>query len=172
MKNLNNSFAQIFTIAILTGTTFLGHAADINSRNPAQSLPQSIGFTIPESVSHLIALGDHYAQLGQAEFALEHYSRSIRVGKLSDPNYTNQATQDKIVALITQMSEVQTQNEIEELIAQGNRAVTENPQQALEYYSRSIRVGKLHNDKYADGATQQKIVKLVTVLGEKVAQAK
>ncbi len=165
MKNLNKSFAQIFTIAILVGTAFFSHAADINSRNQAQPLPQSIGFTIPESVSHLIALGDHFAQLGQAELALEHYSQSIRVGKLSDPNYADQATQDKIVALVKQIGEEKTQNEITNLIAQGDRLIEEQPQHALEHYSRSIRLGKLRNDDYTDTVTQEKIVKLVSELG-------
>ena len=39
------------------------------------------------------------------------------------------------------------------------------PEQALEYYSRSIRVGKLDNPGYMDADTQEKIVSLVQQRG-------
>ncbi len=39
------------------------------------------------------------------------------------------------------------------------------PEKAIEAYGKSIRLGKMNNDKYADKATQDKIVKLVQQLG-------
>lgn len=39
------------------------------------------------------------------------------------------------------------------------------PEQAVEAYSKSIRVGKIEDKNYADKATQDKIVKLVRQLG-------
>lgn len=39
------------------------------------------------------------------------------------------------------------------------------PEKALEYYSKSIRVGKLDDPSYMDAETQEKILKLVRQLG-------
>ncbi|MEK6480758.1 hypothetical protein WJR50_24665 [Catalinimonas sp. 4WD22] len=39
------------------------------------------------------------------------------------------------------------------------------PEQAIEAYSKSIRVGRMEDKNYADKATQDKIVKLVRQLG-------
>lgn len=39
------------------------------------------------------------------------------------------------------------------------------PEKALEYYSKSIRVGKLEDPSYQDADTQEKILKLVQQLG-------
>ena len=39
------------------------------------------------------------------------------------------------------------------------------PEKAVEAYSKSIRIGKLEDEKYSDKATQDKIVKLVRQLG-------
>lgn len=39
------------------------------------------------------------------------------------------------------------------------------PEQAIEAYSKSIRVGRMEDQNYADKATQDKIVKLVRQLG-------
>ncbi|MEM9672303.1 MAG: hypothetical protein ACFB15_26655 [Cyclobacteriaceae bacterium] len=171
MKKLNNSFTRIFIISILTVTAFFAQADDISSHIQVQSQPVSTGFTIPESISGLIALGDRFVQLGQAELALEHYSRSIREGRMIDPDYTDEATEIKIVALVKQIGEEKTRKEVANLIAQGDSLATDQPEQALEFYSRSIRIGKIRDTDYMDSSTQKKIVNLVTILGEKVAQA-
>lgn len=39
------------------------------------------------------------------------------------------------------------------------------PEKALEYYSKSIRVGKLADPSYVDAETQEKILKIVRQLG-------
>ena len=134
-------------------TSFTGFAAD-----PAR----------PQSAAQLVSQANRYAADGQLELALEHYSRSIRVGKLSDPNYADRSTQNKIVALVREIHIRQTNLAVARLIWQGDDCAAAQPEQALEYYNRSIRVGMQHNDQYQDAATQQKIVELVKALGNQL----
>lgn len=48
----------------------------------------------------------------------------------------------------------------------GNYYMMNNlPEKAIEAYSKSIRLGKMENEKYSDQETQDKIVKLVRQLG-------
>ena len=120
---------------------------------------------IKETSYNLKLQGDVYARNGLAEAALESYSRSIRIGKLTDTDYADLATQHKIVTLIQQINAEKIQKEIAHLIQLGDAHAADQPQEALEYYSRSIRVGKQADSGYADAETQKKIVTLVEVLG-------
>ena len=165
MKKLNKPFAKIFTVAILLGTTLTSYATNASLHNEQRSLPKLVEYDLSKNVRQLISLGDRYARLGQAVLALEHYSRSIRIGRLADPDYQNLETQNKIVALIKQQQQEKTELAVKQLIWQGDDAVAAHPEKALEYYSKSIRVGKLYDSQYLDAPTQQKIVKLVNVLG-------
>jgi hypothetical protein len=149
MKKLTVSFAILF----IAFTSFTGFAADP---------------TRPQDAAQLVSQAKRYASDGQLKLALEHYSRSIRVGKLSNPNYADLATQNKIVALIKEIDARATTLEVAQLIWQGDDYAATQPERALECYSRSIRVGKLHNDRYEDAQTQRKIVKLVEVLGNQL----
>ena len=123
---------------------------------------------IKETRYNLIIQGDVYAGNGLAEAALESYSRSIRVGKLTDPGYTDLATQRKIVTLVAQIDARERQQAIARLVRLGDEHAADQPAVALEYYSQSIRVGKQRNGQYADAETQEKIVALVAVLDGKL----
>ena len=149
MKKLTVTFAILF----LAFTSFTGFAAD-----PAR----------PQSAAQLVSQANRYAADGQLELALEHYSRSIRVGKLSGPDYADRSTQNKIVALVKEIHIRQTNLAVARLIWQGDDCAATQPKQALEYYSHSIRMGKQYNDEYVDAPTQKKIVELVKALGNRL----
>ena len=72
----------------------------VNLKEAAVWLDQSIA--IRETAYNLKLKGDYYLSNRLPERALEYYSKSIRVGKLTDPSYMDADTQDKIVALIKQ----------------------------------------------------------------------
>ena len=73
-------------------------AEGVNLKEAAVWLDQSI--TIRETAYNLKLKGDYYASNRLPKQALEHYSKSIRVGMLADPSYTDADTQGKIVALV------------------------------------------------------------------------
>ena len=75
-------------------------AEGVNLKEAAVWLDQSIA--IQETAYNLKLKGDYYASNRLPQQALEYYSKSIRVGKLTDPSYMDADTQDKIVALIKQ----------------------------------------------------------------------
>ena len=139
---------------------------NVNQEEALVWLDKSIA--IKETAYNLILKGDYQAANGLAEVALEYYSRSIRVGKLTNPNYADLATQNKIVALVKQLHQEETHQTIIGLIEQGDACATVNPAQALAYYSQSIRVGKKADDDYTNADTQEKIVALVKVLGNQL----
>ena len=151
MKKLTASFAILF----IAFASLTGFAADP---------------TRPETAAQLVSQANRYAADGQLALALEHYSRSIRLGKLSDADYADLATQNKIVALVKKIHAQETNLAITRLIWQGDDCAATQSERALEYYSHSIRVGMQHNDQYQDAATQRKIVKLVEVLGNQLHQ--
>ncbi len=159
MKKLTNSFARIFVIIFFATTTLT--SATFASVAPAAERP------VKETSYSLVQKGDSYARHGESELALEHYSRSIRVGKLQNPDYADLATQDKIMTLIEQMNVRKTKRTIAKLILRGDDYATVQPAKALASYSLSIRVGKQRNDQYTDAATQQKIVDLVKLMGNR-----
>jgi hypothetical protein len=72
----------------------------VNLKEAAAWLEQSL--TIKETPYNLRVQGDYYVKNRLPEQALESYSKSIRVGKLSDPSYSDAATQKKIVKLVQQ----------------------------------------------------------------------
>ena len=139
---------------------------NVNQEEALAWLDKSIA--IKETAYNMILKGDYQAANGLAEVALEYYSRSIRVGKLVNPNYADLATQNKIVALIEQLHREETHQAITGLIEQGDACATANPEQALKYYSQSIRVGKKADDHYTNADTQEKIVALVKALGNQL----
>lgn len=149
MKKLTASFAILF----ITFTSFTGFAADP---------------TRPQDAAHLVSQAKRYASNGQLKLALEHYSRSIRVGKLSNPDYADLATQNKIVALVKEIHAQQTNLAVTQLIWQGDDCAATQPDRALAYYSLSIRRGMQYDDAYEDHKTQEKIVQLVNVLGKQL----
>lgn len=167
MKKLTVSFARLFVVSLFTGATLTSSAASLtNPTNPDRTLPVSARFDLTETAHRLITQGNHHARRGETALALEYYSRSIRVGKLTNPDYADLATQNKIVALVKQLNQEQTHQTIADLIAQADRCAGDQPKHALELYSQSIRVGKQHHDEYTDAETQAKVVKLVKVLGK------
>ena len=155
MKKLTNSFARIFVIIFFATATLTSVAA------PTAERPTK------ETSYSLVQKGDSHARRGESELALEYYSRSIRVGKLQNPDYADLATQNKIVTLIKQMNARDTKRTIAKLILQGDDYASVQPEKALECYSLSIRVGKQRNDQYTDAATQAKIVEIVKALGHR-----
>ncbi len=72
----------------------------VNLKEAAVWLDQSIA--IQETAFNLKLKGDYYLSNRLPERALEYYSKSIRVGKLTDPSYMDADTQDKIVKLVKQ----------------------------------------------------------------------
>ena len=162
MKKLTKYFAPLFVIVF----TLTAASPSFATSAPERTLPTFKW--LDKTAESLVARGDHYARRGQIALAIEYYSRSIRIGKLNDPNYEDLATQNKIVALIKQQNAQKVQLAVVQLIWQGDDCAATQPEQALEYYSQSIRVGKQYNDQYEDAATQEKIVKLVKVLGNQL----
>ena len=75
-------------------------AKGINLKEAAVWLDQSIA--IKETAYNLKVKGDYYRSNRLPERALECYSKSIRVGKLENPDYMDADTQSKIVRLIKQ----------------------------------------------------------------------
>lgn len=73
----------------------------VNLKEAACWLDQSLA--IREHEYNLIAKGDYYMKNRLPEKALECYSKSIRVAKLTNPDYMNRETQDKIVAIVKQL---------------------------------------------------------------------
>ncbi len=70
----------------------------VNMKEAAHWLDQSLA--IQETEYNLTVKGDYYMQNRLPEKALECYSKSIRVAKLTNPDYLNQETQDKILLII------------------------------------------------------------------------
>jgi len=165
MNQLHKSLSKIIAAVLLVGASIPSYATELDIRRERQVLPVVANVTIHKNVRQLIKLGDRYARLGQTELAIEHYSRSIRFGKLRDPSYQDLGTQKKIILLLKQQQAEKTELAVKQLIWLGDDNAATQPAQALEYYSKSIRVGKLNDAHYLDATTQQKIVKLVNALG-------
>ena len=72
----------------------------VNLKEAAVWLDQSIA--IKETSYNLKLKGDYYLSNRLPERALDYYSKSIRVGKLTDPSYMDADTQDKIVSIVKQ----------------------------------------------------------------------
>ncbi len=72
----------------------------VNLKEAATWLDQSLA--IKETAYNLQVQGDYYVKNQLPDRALESYSKSIRVGRIDDPSYTDAATQAKIVKLIQQ----------------------------------------------------------------------
>ena len=165
MNRLHKSLTKIIAAILLIGSSISSHATELDNRSERQVLPVIADVTITKNVRQLIKLGDSYTRLGQIELAIEHYSRSVRLGKLVDPSYQDPETQSKIVALLKQQQAEKAELAVKQLIWRGDDNAATQPQQALEYYSKSIRVGKLYDAQYQDLTTQKKIIKLVNILG-------
>ncbi|MGB3850285.1 MAG: hypothetical protein WA958_09980 [Tunicatimonas sp.] len=75
-------------------------AKGVNLKEAAGWLKQSLD--IKETPYNLCVQGDYYVKNRLPEQALESYSKSIRVGKISDPSYADAATQKKILRLVRQ----------------------------------------------------------------------
>ncbi len=73
----------------------------VNLKEAAMWLDQSLA--IRETPFNLKLKGDYYVYNRLPEQALEYYSKSIRVGKLSDPAYMDAEAQEKIVKLVHQL---------------------------------------------------------------------
>lgn len=73
-------------------------AEGVNLKEASEWLDQSLA--IRETPYNLKLKGDYYASNRLPQRAIECYSKSIRVGLLADPSYTDMEAQKKIVALI------------------------------------------------------------------------
>ncbi|WKN33601.1 hypothetical protein PZB74_09695 [Porifericola rhodea] len=74
---------------------------NVNLKEASEWIKKSV--EIKETSYNLKVLGDYYAKNKLPQKAVEAYSKSIRLGKMEDSNYTDKATQDKIVKLVKQL---------------------------------------------------------------------
>jgi hypothetical protein len=76
-------------------------AKGVNMKEAARWIKRSV--EIRETVYNMKVLGNYYAANRLPKKAVEAYSKSIRIGKLTDNNYGDKETQDKIVSLVKQI---------------------------------------------------------------------
>jgi len=73
----------------------------VNMKEAAMWIKRSV--EVRETTYNMKVLGDYYVANRLPEQAIEAYSKSFRIGKLTDNNYRDKETQDKVVSLIEQI---------------------------------------------------------------------
>ena len=71
---------------------------NINLKEAAAWIEKSVA--IKETVLNTKVMGDYFALSNLPEKAVEYYSKSIRIGKLQDSDYQDEATQNKILKMV------------------------------------------------------------------------
>lgn len=73
----------------------------VNMKEAAKWIKRSV--EIRETTYNMQVLGDYYVANRLPEKAIEAYGKSIRIGKLTDNDYRDLTTQNKIVSLVKQI---------------------------------------------------------------------
>ena len=71
---------------------------NVNLKEAAEWIDKSV--SIKETSFNTKVMGDYYALSNLPEKAVEFYSKSIRLGKLDQPDYQDEITQKKILKMV------------------------------------------------------------------------
>ena len=71
---------------------------NVNLKEASEWIDKSV--SIKETSYNTKVMGDYYAISNLPEKAVEFYSKSIRLGKLDDPDYQDEITQKKILKMV------------------------------------------------------------------------
>ena len=71
---------------------------NVNLKEASEWIDKSV--SIKETSFNTKVLGDYYALSNLPEKAVEFYSKSIRLGKLDNPGYQDEITQEKILKMV------------------------------------------------------------------------